>query len=125
MKYNIIKLYTEKLDIISFQNFIEPNTLLGLIVNFNTSILPTDSEDIRLLKIQYSINASNAPISLNWVGMCTLKFDDAAPDNLNAESFLDNEAIKEFIESCIEHFSFLIGGDLPSIYDLKREKEND
>lgn len=125
MKFNILKLYTEKLDILSFQNFIDEDTLLELIVNFNTSIKKTDSDDIRLLKMDYSVHASNAPISLNWTGICTLKFDEIPPDNLNAESFLDNDIIKDFVESSIEHFSFLIGGDLPNIYNLRKEKNND
>lgn len=125
MKCNILKLYTEKLDILSFQNFIEEDLLLELIVNFNSSIKKTDSDYIKLVKMDYSVHASNAPISLNWTGIAILKFEEIPPDDLNAESFLDNDPIKEFIESSIEHFSFLIGGDLPNIYNLRKDNDND
>lgn len=125
MKYNILKLYTEKLDLISFQNFVEDETVLGLIVNFHTSLLKTDYENIRLLKIEYTINASNAPISLNWIGTGILEFEDVPPENLNAEPFLDNDIIKDFIESSIQNISSLIGGDLPNIYELRKGKDED
>lgn len=124
MKYNIVKVYTEKLDILSFQKFVEDNTELSLLVNFNTSLQKTDVENELLLKIEYTLNASNAPVSLNWTGVAILNFEEHFTDKLNSASFLENDIIKDFIDSSIDHFSSLLGGALPHISDITKGKND-
>ena len=122
MKYNIIKLYTEKLNMVAFQKFINQETL-NLSVTFNNSLLNTDNEKEKLLKMEYTIDVLYAPISLNWIAIGVLEFEDVPPEDLKPDDILKDEMIKEFIESSIEHISFLVGGELPTIYELKQDKK--
>ncbi len=122
MKYNIIKVYTEKLNMVSFYKFINQESL-NLSVTFNNSLLNTDNEKEKSLKMEYSIDVLNAPISLNWISVAILEFEDVPSEELNAEDILNDDIIKDFIESSIEHISFLVGGELPTIYELKQDKK--
>lgn len=124
MRYNIIKLYTEKLNIGAFYKFIDQDSL-NLSVTFNNSLLNTDNENVKSLKMEYSIDVLNAPISLNWIAVGVLEFEDVPPEDLNVDDILTDDIIKKFIESSTEHISFLVGGELPSIYELKQDKNHD
>lgn len=126
MKYQIIKLYTEKLSIISFQHLIEDEKVKTM-VNFNSSILPSDSEDIYLFRMDYVLRAVNNPISLNWIGIAVVKIidrnDDESIESLNEKLLFDNNEIKEFIQGSIKNFSYFIGGELPK-FNIKENHDN-
>ena len=124
MNYKLIKMYTERLDISSFHQLVNGDEIkLG--VNFNTSLLPSENENILIFKIDYSIRSMYMPISLNWVGICILEFNEAPINKIESDIFLENEDIKNFIDDSIEHCSFFIGGDLPKLEYIKGKKEND
>ncbi|WP_296884807.1 hypothetical protein [uncultured Methanobrevibacter sp.] len=126
MKYQIIKLYTEKLSIISFQHLIEDEKVKTM-VNFNSSILPSDSEDIYLFRMDYVLRAVNNPISLNWIGIAVVKIidrnDDESIQSLNEKLLFNNNEIKDFIQESIKNFSYFIGGELPK-FNIKENHDN-
>lgn len=126
MKYQIIKLYTEKLSIISFQHLIEDEKVKTM-VNFNSSILPSDSEDIYLFRMDYVLRAVNNPISLNWIGIAVVKIidrnDDESIESLNEKLLFNNNEIKDFIQESIKNFSYFIGGELPK-FNIKENNDN-
>lgn len=126
MKYQIIKLYTEKLSIISFQHLIEDEKVKTM-VNFNSSILPSDSEDIYLFRMDYVLRAVNNPISLNWIGIAVVKIidrnDDESIESLNEKLLFNNNEIKDFIQESIKNFSYFIGGELPK-FNIKENHDN-
>lgn len=126
MKYQIIKLYTEKLSIISFQHLIEDEKVKTM-VNFNSSILPSDSEDIYLFRMDYVLRAVNNPISLNWIGIAVVKIidrnDDESIQSLNEKLLFNNNEIKDFIQESIKNFSYFIGGELPK-FNIKENYDN-
>ena len=126
MKYQIIKLYTEKLSIISFQHLIEDEKVKTM-VNFNSSILPSDSEDIYLFRMDYVLRAVNNPISLNWIGIAVVKIidrnDDESIQSLNEKLLFNNNEIKDFIQESIKNFSYFMGGELPK-FNIKENHDN-
>lgn len=122
MNYKLKKMYTERLDVSSFHQLVNGDEIkLG--VNFNTSLLPSEKENILIFKIDYSIRAMNMPISLNWIGICILEFNETPINKIESDIFLENEDIEKFIDESIAKCSFFIGGDLPKLEDIKREKK--
>lgn len=126
MKYQIIKVYTEKLSIISFQHIIKDEKVKTM-VNFNSSILPSDSKDIYLFRMDYVLRAVNNPISLNWIGIAVVKIidrkDDESIESLNEKLLFNNNEINDFIQKSMENISYFIGGELPK-FNIKENHDN-
>lgn len=98
-------MYTERLDVSSFHQLVNGDEIkLG--VNFNTSLLPSEKENILIFKIDYSIRAMNMPISLNWTGICILEFNETPINKIESDIFLENEDIEKFIDESIAKCSF-------------------
>ena len=121
MGYEIIKLYTEKLDISSFKNNIEDEHIES-VAKFNTSIIPAKDEKISTFIMEYSLRGTNKPISLNWIGICLLNIENS-DEPLTEEILLDDDNIKNFITDAIDNFSFFLGGKLPNVYDAMKRKK--
>lgn len=123
MDYKIKKLYTESLNTSFFPEFLKDDKV-GLIVNFNTSIIPKN-EKIFLLKIVYSVTTNKAPVYLNWVGVCILEFEDKCLEKINSDNLLNDPVIKEFLDEVVNNLSFFISGNLPKLSDIKGDVKKD
>ena len=93
MDYEIVKLYTERLDISSFKNSMG-NENIESIAKFTTSIVPIEQSETSTFVIEYSMRGVNKPISLNWVAIAVLKQDKSDNRKLNEKILLNDEQIK-------------------------------
>lgn len=124
MDYEIIRMYTEKLYVSAFQELIEKGSKIDLLVNVNTNLTNSNLDNNILLKINYDVVAKNAPISLNWVGVCILNFKDEFNNNMQAIDFFEDDSIRMFVDENISHFDMFINATLPKssqILEIKDE----
>lgn len=123
LKYKIKDLFTEKLDLSVFKQFITSGDLVQLLIHLDTSLVSTSEKNIFHLKINYNISGRNIPIHAIWMGIIILEFEnvpfDEVPKDFKSDWFLENDKIKKFVDESINHISFFIGGKLPTVPDIK------
>lgn len=125
MDYEIIRMYTEKLHISAFHELIEKGSKIDLLINVNANISPSNVDDSSILKITYDVFAKESPISLSWVGVCILKFEEDLGLSMQPIDLLGDKIIKTFVDDNIGHLSFFINGELPKTSDFMRNNDAD
>lgn len=121
MNYEIVKLYTEHLNMSSFKNSFEGDNIESL-AKFNTSIIPPNQGNLYTFLIEFTLRAVNNPIILDWRGVGILKYD--GEDELTDDVLLDDVNIIEFVNQSIEKISFLLDAKLPDIIS-ETKRNND
>lgn len=125
MDYEIIRMYTEKLHISAFHELLEKGSKIDLLINVNTNIQPSNVDGNSILKITYDVFAKDSPISLSWVGVCILKFEESLGLSLQPIDLLEDKTIKTFVDDNIDHLSFFINGELPKTSDFMGNNDAD
>lgn len=120
MDYQIINLYTERLDLSSFKNRFEGENIESM-AKFNTSIIPPKTGNLYTFLIEFSLRAVNNPVALEWVGVGILEYEGV--NQLTEDILLDDESIVEFVNESLDKISFLLGGKLPNVInEIKMKK---
>lgn len=121
MNYEIVNLYTERLNMSSFKNSFDDKDNIESMAKFNTSIIPIKQGNLYTFLIEFTLRAVNNPIQLDWTGVGILKYNGS--DELTEEILLNDESIIGFINESMDKISFLVGGNLPNIVEeIKRKK---
>lgn len=120
MNYEIIKLYTEQLNISSFKNNVDEENIESL-AKFNTSVISLNQEYLYNFLIEFTIRAVDNPITLYWRGIGILKYE--GDDKLTEDILLNDENIIKFVNESMDKISFLLGSNLPNIiHEVKMKK---
>lgn len=125
MSFEILRMFTEKLDVSTYHEFIEKGSNIDLLVNINTTIVPANTADAKKLKINYEVVSKDFPISLSWIGVCIFRIDDDSLNSSNSINFLEIPEIRSFLDENINHLSFFINGDLPKSSQMMENKDAD
>lgn len=118
--FEIILSFTEKLNI---SNYIEhgKNQSIPLNVSFRGFISENNKlKNSILFKVYYDIDSIEFPISLNWVGVFVLQFDDEP--NVTVDDLFKNENIQNELDSFIQLLSRNLAGNLPSFSEIMENR---
>ena len=94
MNYDIINMFTQQLNIISFKNNISDENIKSM-AKLNTSMVHSKEGESNFF-IEFNIMGVDNPISLNWIACVILKVNNKEIDKLNENQLLNDETIKKF-----------------------------